>query len=449
MRRLHLGFLLKDLLFITCGAWTAIKVINVPSRAIGEVILAAALYASFTILIFQNLGMYRSSLWERRHASVCTACNGAFAAIGLVLAINLLLGRLATLPAIGLLGLFNLGAIICWIFLERWLIASRLARGEGVRNVAIVGTGQMERAIAKHLEDRSWLGYNLRGFVDDHPSPDVPLLGRIDDLPEIVRSEFLDEIFIPAPKSSDVVARVLAKSRPLHCDVKVIPESYGLKWPPIEYLGEIPVCQLHTERTPAAKLAIKRTIDLVLALASTILLLPVFAAIAIAIKIDSHGPVIYCATRIGKKGRRFPFYKFRTMVANADEVKHQYMGLNEREGPFFKLSNDPRVTRFGAWLRKYSLDELPQLWNVILGHMSLVGPRPHPIDDFEKYSLEHRRRLDITPGITGMWQVSARLDSSWKKNMEFDLYYIEHWSLWLDFKILWKTLPTVLEGSGQ
>jgi len=137
------------------------------------------------------------------------------------------------------------------------------------------------------------------------------------------------------------------------------------------------------------------------------------------------------------------------MVANADAIKQQYMGMNEREGPFFKLSNDPRVTRVGSWLRKYSLDELPQLWNVLLGHMSLVGPRPHPVDDFLKYSLEHRRRLDITPGITGMWQVSARRDSSWQKNMEFDLHYIEHWSLWLDFKILWKTLPAVLEGSGQ
>jgi lipopolysaccharide/colanic/teichoic acid biosynthesis glycosyltransferase len=143
------------------------------------------------------------------------------------------------------------------------------------------------------------------------------------------------------------------------------------------------------------------------------------------------------------------FLKFRTMVSNADALKSQYMAANEREGPVFKLSRDPRITPLGAWLRKYSLDELPQLWNVIRGDMSLVGPRPHPVDDYQRYNLEHRQRLNITPGISGLWQVTARTDPSFQKCMDFDIQYIENWNLWMDFTILLKTVPAVLKGSGE
>ena len=137
------------------------------------------------------------------------------------------------------------------------------------------------------------------------------------------------------------------------------------------------------------------------------------------------------------------------MVANADALKDELRHLNERQGPFFKIGNDPRLTRVGRFLRKYSLDELPQLWNVLKGEMSLVGPRPHPVDDYEQYTLEHLRRLDVTPGITGLWQVSARHDPSFEKNMALDLEYIESWGPWLDLKILLRTVPAVFKGSGS
>src|SRR6185437_4038646 len=166
-------------------------------------------------------------------------------------------------------------------------------------------------------------------------------------------------------------------------------------------------------------------------------------------RLDSPGPAFYCAQRVGRKGQKFPCWKLRTMVANADALKRELRATNQRSGPFFKLSADPRVTRFGRFLRKSSLDELPQLWNVIRGEMSLVGPRPHPVDDYQLYDLEHRRRLEVRPGITGLWQVKARRDPSFETNMTLDLAYIENWSLLLDFKILLLTLPAVLRATGQ
>jgi len=171
-------------------------------------------------------------------------------------------------------------------------------------------------------------------------------------------------------------------------------------------------------------------------------------AIGFLIGMDSPGPLTYRASRVGKKGRRFHCYKFRTMVADADSLKDDLRGLNQRQGPGFKIERDPRITRVGRFLRRYSLDELPQLWNVLMGDMSLVGPRPHPLDDFSRYELDDLQRLDVTPGITGLWQVTARGDPSFHAAMELDLEYIQKWNIWLDLRILFKTLSVVLKGSG-
>jgi len=165
--------------------------------------------------------------------------------------------------------------------------------------------------------------------------------------------------------------------------------------------------------------------------------------------LHSPGAVLYRSLRVGKKGYSFVCYKLRTMIAEADQLREELRARNERHGPFFKIENDPRVTRLGRWLRRYSLDELPQFWNVLKGEMSLVGPRPHPMPDFAGYQTEHLRRLNVTPGITGLWQITARKDPSFERNMALDLEYIEHWSLWLDLKILLKTAPILLGGTGS
>jgi lipopolysaccharide/colanic/teichoic acid biosynthesis glycosyltransferase len=196
-------------------------------------------------------------------------------------------------------------------------------------------------------------------------------------------------------------------------------------------------------------LLVKRITDLLLSAIGVLLLWPLLLAIALAVKLESAGPVIYASLRVGKKGQKFVCYKFRTMVDGADGLKDFLRPFNERQDPFFKMADDPRVTPLGRFLRKYSLDELPQLWNVLKGDMSLVGPRPHPVDDYARYRSEDHRRLGVKPGITGLWQVIARRDPSFETCMKMDLEYMRHWSLLLDFKILMRTVPTVLSGGGE
>jgi lipopolysaccharide/colanic/teichoic acid biosynthesis glycosyltransferase len=189
--------------------------------------------------------------------------------------------------------------------------------------------------------------------------------------------------------------------------------------------------------------------DVVLSTIALIFLWPLMLLIAIAIKLESGAPVIYSSLRLGEKRRTFACYKFRTMVPGADGMKNNLRRLNQRRGPFFKIANDPRVTQLGRFLRKYSLDELPQFWNVLKGDMSLVGPRPHPVEDCAQYTSEHCRRLRVKPGLTGLWQVLARANPSFEISMILDLAYIEKWSLLLDCRILMKTIPAVLAGRGQ
>jgi lipopolysaccharide/colanic/teichoic acid biosynthesis glycosyltransferase len=213
-------------------------------------------------------------------------------------------------------------------------------------------------------------------------------------------------------------------------------------------VGEFPVMELHREPIPTAGLVIKRIIDVFLGSLALIAAIPVRFVLAILIYVDSPGPIFYKSQRVGKKGRIFGFYKMRSMVTNAESLQQELAAFNERDGLLFKMEKDPRVTRMGRFLRKYSLDELPQIWNVLKGDMSLVGPRPPLVAEYQKYRLEHKRRLDVVPGITGLWQVSNRHDPSFEAYLAQDLKYIENWNLVLDIEILVRTVPAVLRGTG-
>src|SRR5439155_6062508 len=216
----------------------------------------------------------------------------------------------------------------------------------------------------------------------------------------------------------------------------------------LESIGGVQLLTVSERQPPEFALATKRAADVALAGCGLFALLPLLLLIAAVVKLDSPGPALYRATRVGRKGRRFVCYKFRTMIPQADAAKDDLRSLNERDGAFFKIANDPRITRIGRFLRRYSLDELPQLWSVLIGDMSLVGPRPHPPDDVKLYSTHDLQRLDFMPGITGLWQVTARQDPSFVRSVALDVEYIKSWNLWLDLRILWKTIPAVLQGSG-
>jgi exopolysaccharide biosynthesis polyprenyl glycosylphosphotransferase len=319
------------------------------------------------------------------------------------------------------------------------------------RNVLIVGAGTVGRRVASYLEEHPEISRTVYGFLDNDRRLGDRVIGRVGDLARLARTGFVDEVILAAPRDRDLTLQVLREAQRLRLDVEIIPELFGCT-PAIhevEQVGGLPVICLHAERLPAAGLALKRCVDVVGSVFTLTILSPLLAVIAVLIKLDSPGPVFYRAPRAGRKGRLFRCYKFRTMVRNADELKPTLQQGNQRSGPFFKIAGDPRITALGRFLRRYSLDELPQLWNVLKGEMSMVGPRPHTADDYAAYDIEHLARLDVTPGITGLWQVTARRDPSFERGMELDREYIRTWSITSDVRILLKTFLAVARGSGQ
>jgi exopolysaccharide biosynthesis polyprenyl glycosylphosphotransferase len=347
-------------------------------------------------------------------------------------------------------------AVLSFAMLATWrayrdlLMKKRLAKGIGLRHVLIIGAGRVGRLFASCIEQNPSWGYEVRGFLDTYQTDDPRVLGRIDDMKRVIRQEFIDDVFVTIPSERELVKQIILETHQLGICTYVMPELYdGYAWlKPLEFVGDFAVRVMYREPIPEPELFLKRVIDIVGSAIGLTILSPLLALIALLIKCDSEGPIFYRAHRVGRKGRRFICHKFRTMVTNADSLKDKLRHLNEREGPFFKIEQDPRITPVGRFLRKYSLDELPQLWDVLRGEMSLVGPRPHPIDDYQQYTLEHLRRLDVTPGITGLWQIMARRDPSFEKALALDNQYIETWSFLSDIRILLKTIPSLLHGKG-
>jgi exopolysaccharide biosynthesis polyprenyl glycosylphosphotransferase len=347
-------------------------------------------------------------------------------------------------------GLLHFSALLTW----RWQKKKKdghLLWGGDLRNVLIVGAGGVGRRVAAYVNGHPEAGRTVCGFLDnDRPLGDG-VVGRVSDLARLARTGFVDEVILAAPHDRGLTQEVLRESRRLRLDLEIVPELFGCTptEKEIERVGDSLVICVHAERLPEVGLLLKRVVDVVGAGLALAVLSPLLAGIAGLVKLDSPGPVLYCAQRAGRKGRRFHCCKFRTMVSDADALKQHLRVNNQRAGPFFKIKDDPRVTRLGRFLRRYSLDELPQLWNVLKGDMSLVGPRPHPLDDVASYEIEHLARLDVTPGITGLWQVTARRDPSFQRGMELDREYIRSWSLGSDLRILLKTFLAVVQGSGD
>jgi exopolysaccharide biosynthesis polyprenyl glycosylphosphotransferase len=328
-------------------------------------------------------------------------------------------------------------------------------RGMNTRNLVILGSNNISVALKEHISNRSHLGYTFRGFVSlpgDRRSAVAgeDVLGGIDQIRQISKQHFIDELVIAEPCSVDQVISILEEAREIDLDVRVLPGYYESVTAdaPIEYLGDFPVVALHRGHVPVFAMALKRVFDIALSLSALIAAAPVMIAIAIAIRLEDSGPVFYVSDRVGKKGAVFSCFKFRSMVLNAEKIKAQLAAQNERTGILFKMKDDPRITKVGKFLRKYSLDELPQLFNVLLGDMSVVGPRPPIASEVAKYEIDHFRRLEVLPGLTGLWQVRARQDPSFERYIALDTAYVENWSFWLDLKIILMTAGAVMRGTG-
>ena len=334
---------------------------------------------------------------------------------------------------------------LCSLLLTRH-ISRAIRRGAAERRgVLIVGTGSSAQKLAEAIYRDPESRLVVRAFVSESECRDF----RSETLSRIAREELVDEIII-ATQDREAVRVAIQEARRNRLDVRIAPDLPGARCAEVgfECIGGMPLLKIHEERLPEWSLALKRVADVALSAVGLVVVSPLLAAIAGIIRLDSSGSILYRAARVGRKGQQFICYKFRTMVPEADSLKNDLRWRNERAGASFKISKDPRITRVGSFLRRYSLDELPQLWNVLLGDMSLVGPRPHPVDDVNRYGLQHLPRLDFIPGMTGLWQVTARKDPSFERNVALDIEYIKRWSLLLDFQILCKTVSAVLQGSG-
>jgi exopolysaccharide biosynthesis polyprenyl glycosylphosphotransferase len=337
--------------------------------------------------------------------------------------------------------------------LSRWV----RARGYNFRTVLLVGTGPKASQLADFMEAHPHWGFRVAGYLDDENGGQIrrsnrwPCLGRIGDLETILGREVVDEVIfvIEKGKLGDYEQALLVAERHgvrAHVSLDIFP--HVLARPVLEELDGIPLLTFTTTPSNPMQLVVKRAIDLALSLLLFVLTLPIQALAALAIRLTSRGPIFFRQVRCGLNGRHFTLLKFRTMEAEAEARLLEIAHLNEMTGPVFKSARDPRLTPVGQLLRRLSIDELPQLWNVIVGDMSLVGPRPPLPEEVSRYEPWQRRRLSMSPGLTCLWQVSGRSEVDFDRWMALDLKYIDTWSPMLDLKILLKTVPAVLSGRG-
>ena len=428
----------------------------------GRYIPMAVLLTAIALAAFASGGLYQQRRGRRWFDEMTIIVNGTMITSVLVITATFLATYLVSALVYSRLMFIEAAALIILFLgtaraIQRAVQARLRARGVGVSYVLIVGAGEIGRAVMSTIVGDPALGYEVAGFIDDDPergSSDIGRfkgLGGLDNLAAILHEQQINEVIITLAWSQHAqMTHIVRQCEREKVIVRIVPDLFQLSLSRVDVdsLGGIPLLGLDNPSLQRSALLTKRIVDIVL----TVLLLIVggalFALIAIAIKLDSPGPVFFRQRRVGKDGREFDIYKFRSMIAGAENHQEALTSLNEADGPLFKIRDDPRLTRVGRWLRQRSFDELPQLFNVLRGEMSLVGPRPGIPDEVARYETWHRRRLEAYPGMTGMWQVRGRSNVPFDEMCLLDIYYIENWSLMLDLRILIQTIPNVLFGNG-
>ena len=356
----------------------------------------------------------------------------------------------------GVLALFN-------IYVGRYVLLKLLKTSNMLmKPVILIGAGKTAEIVLQFFEGDLGYRYRIVGLLDDDPiSEELPqkflMLGKVSDAEEIIRDSGVKTVIITAPgMDSARLEKLVAKIQPLVRDILFVPDLMMLP------LGHVGVEPFHTEKVFMLSIRnnlarrrnrlAKRVFDLIATICGGFLILPILLVLAVLVGIDNKGHIIFAHRRVGQNGKLFPCYKFQSMVPDAQKRLEEYLAKNPEARKeweeSFKLTNDPRVTKLGAFLRKTSLDELPQLWNVLMGDMSLVGPRPIVTKEIERYGDYIREYYMVPPGITGMWQVNGRSDTTYEERVAMDTWYVRNWSVWIDLVYLFKTVKTVFTGKG-
>jgi len=472
-RRLYLGMLKVFNLGLMVAAFGIATVLEVRQQGGGEslsaflsmrVKLINFLTFAAILLVWHGIlslcGQYQSQRLASRRVMLTDATIATTIA-------SLFLGSLVMVFRIGMITPQFL--FVFWICSSVLVAGARLlirsflgiirARGHNLRHILILGTNRRAIEFARRLEKTPELGYRVLGFVDErwHECDDLeieyPLCCSFDALSEYLRRNVVDEVanYLPLRSFYEHSSQVAAICEQHGIFMRFDPKIFDLKIARAraeEFDGNAHITA-HSSTLDSWPLFMKRILDVTLSLMLLIALAPVLAAVGVLVKLTSKGPVLFKQERVGRNKRRFFIYKFRTMVTNAEKLLPALEVLNEAAGPVFKIRNDPRMTPIGRLLRRTSIDELPQLFNVLRGDMSLVGPRPLPVRDYEGFSEDwQRRRFSVRPGITCLWQVNGRSNIGFDHWMKLDLQYLDEWSIWLDMKILAQTIPAVMKGSG-
>jgi exopolysaccharide biosynthesis polyprenyl glycosylphosphotransferase len=422
-----------------------------------ELWVAAAIFAVVWVVALWASGLYRVNVRWRIWSEVRDIVRATLVVLALTLS-TLFVVKGTDVSRLFLIFLFIAQPTVTLMgrLILRWLFEENRRRGHDPRYMLVAGTGALAQSFADRVESHPGMGLRIIGHLaapgETEHVVTRPILGTIDEIEDVLHSQVVDEVAVCLPPSA---ARFLEPITGLAAGegktvrVPVDPLEEVLPGAVQEEFDGFLVRSLVHDGQREVGLLLKRVMDIVGSMVGLVLLSPILLGGAIAILLSDGRPILFRQERVGLHGRPFTMLKLRTMVPGAEEQLEDILHLNERSGAAFKAKDDPRITSVGRWLRKTSIDELPQLWNVLTGSMSLVGPRPPLPREVAEYDIWHRRRLSMKPGITGLWQIEARHEPDFDRWVEHDLLYIDAWSIWLDVKILARTLPSLIAHGGH
>ncbi len=424
--------------------------------ALGQPFQALAIYAAVGVAILSMSGLYRFDKRWSISGKLIDVTRGV-AALGVATVLLLFFLNLDNVSR----GMVAIALALIWAgvavttLVVRGFLVWRRDRGLGVRHAVVIGTGAEARLFVNDLtRDHPELGIHIVGYLTSKSTDwdPRPILGTTADLPDVLAQHVVDEVLVALPMSDwviiDHVTRI-AREQGKTVRVPLLSGDYAVSRGQVEHLSGTPVLTIESIRSHTAGFAMKRAFDVVGSAVALVLLAPLMILVSLLIWITDGRPVIYADRRAGIHGRPITIHKFRTMVTNANELRSTLAEKNDRVGPDFKVVNDPRITRVGGFLRRTSLDELPQFWDILIGNLSAVGPRAQRLDEVAGYDFWHRRRLSVKPGLTGLWQIKARQDPSFEVRANLDLEYIDTWSPLLDLRIAVATIPALLKSTGD